>query len=363
MEASATDSPGETKSERLIFKLCGSIERLVIEEPRRWLGETPTAEHEREKRIARRLALRPETHSLRFHLAGEDCDETRPFDDLNEAFELGDYLNREILLHTVQRERLVSSGSGQLEAIVVDYPEEQQAVARSKQGFKATSKPGSVRSDRYQGSKTTSSKSIDAGPASHALADSNVPSYSQDRTLAGSQKPVKTKLTPAGSSKAPKTNDPGKPQQGPSVSFNKPNKFENERREVSLKQTQDTLKKHGEARHASRKQQLSDPDSDKLERDATLEQKTTVPEGKKGGKERLNVSAPTKGKHPIREPGLGGAAPQPTTTQRTKKRKEEKVTSDSDYVSGDESGGQLLKKKPKIDKPSLKSSKVGKETR
>ena len=83
MEASAIDSPGQTGPERLIFELCGSIERLVIEEPRRWLGEFPAAEHEREKRIARRLALRPETHSLRFHLAEEDCDETRPFDDLN----------------------------------------------------------------------------------------------------------------------------------------------------------------------------------------------------------------------------------------------------------------------------------------
>lgn len=248
---------------------------------------------------------------------------------------------------------------------MVDHSAE-RAVERSWRGSETTSKRGTVRPDQHQGSKATSSKSVDAGPAhadSHALADSYVPSLSRDRTLAGSQKPVKHKPTPAGGSKAAKANDSSKPLQGQISSLKKPPKSENQRRATISKHTQDTLNKEGEARHASRKQQHSDPDSDKLERDATHEQKTPVPEGKKGGKKRQKKAALAKSKQASREPALGSAAPQPTTTQRMKKRKVEKVTSDSDYVSGDESGSPSSKKKSKIDKPSLKSSKVGKKTR
>ncbi|KAI6828841.1 hypothetical protein KC332_g5469 [Hortaea werneckii] len=364
MEASATDTPGQEEPTLLIFKLSGSIEHLLINDPQEWLSEF-VAEHEREERIARRLAMCPETHSLRFHLEGEDCDETRPFDDLDEAFELGDFLDRVILLHTVQREVPVSTSSGQLEAIVVDHSAE-RTVERSWHGSETTSKRRTVRPDQPQGTKATSPKSVDAGPAhadAHALADSYIPSYSQDRTLAGSQKPVKHKPTPAGGSRAAKANDSAKPLQGPTLPLKKSHKPENQRREASSKRTEDTLKNEGEARHASRKLHQKDSEGDKLENDTMLHQKTPASEGRNNGKEQQNVSATTKGKQPTRESRLGSAAPQPTKTQRMKKRKVGKVTSDSDYVSGDESGSQSPKKKSKIDKPSLKSSKVGKKAR
>lgn len=364
MAASATDSTSQTKPERLIFKLCGSIERLVVNEPRGWLS-TFSAEHEREDRIARRLALCPQTHALRFHLEGEDCDETRPFDDLDEAFKLGDFLDRVIYLHPAQRGAPVSGGNGQLEAIVVDSSEE-QAVDRSKQDSKATTKRGRDRQDERPGTTATSSKPIEAGPSpaaeSHVAVDSYVPSYSQDRTLAGSQKSVKHRPTQAGGSKTPKTDDSGKPLQGPTLSLKKSHKSENQRRQASLKNTQDTLKAVGEARDASRKQPREDSDGDKLKDETTLVQKTPISEGKKSGKERPKLSSDVKSKKPMGESGLGGAATQPTTAPNSKKRKQEKGTSDSDYVYDGESGGQSPKKKSKIDKQSAKS-KVGKKAR
>ncbi|KAI7184010.1 hypothetical protein KC316_g10774 [Hortaea werneckii] len=355
MEASATVSPGQGEPTLLVFKLCGSIEHLIINDPQEWLN-TFSAEHEREDRIARRLALCPQTHALRFHLKGEDCDETRPFDDLDEAFKSTDFIDRVIFLHTTQREKPASGGNGQPEAIVVDYSGE-QAVDRSNKSSKATTKRGPNRPDERSGTKATSSKSVDAGPAlaseSHAAVDRYVPSYSQDRTLAGSQKSVKHKPTPAGGSKAAETNDSGKPGQCLTL-HKKPHKSENQRREASLKNTQDTLKAVGEARDASRKQPRKNPDGDKLEKDTTPDLKTPVSESKKSGKERQNLSADVKSKKPIREPGRGGEAAQPTTTPRVKKRKEEKITSDSDYVYDGESGGQSPKKRSKTDKGSGK---------
>ncbi|KAI7263108.1 hypothetical protein KC345_g9233 [Hortaea werneckii] len=364
MGVGVRDSPNQEERKRLIFKLCGSIEHLLINDPQEWLSKFAAADNEREDRIARRLALCPETHSLRFHLAGEDCDETRPFDDLDEAFELGDFLGRVICLHTAQRATLVSGGSGQLETIVVDYPEE-QVVDRSMLGSKAMTKRGHDRSDERSGNKAASAKSVDAGPApssSYAVADSHVPSYSQDRKLADLQEPVKHKPTPAGGSKAAKRNEPEKPRKGPTISLKKPHKSENQRREAKFQETQDMLKKEGEARNASRKQPRNDPEGVKLEKDTVLAQKTPVSEGKKNGKERQNVSATEKGKKPMGEQGGVGMAPKPTTTPRVKKRKEGKVASDSDYVSEGESGGQSRKKKSKIEKPSVKS-KVGKKAR
>ncbi|KAI7211705.1 hypothetical protein KC333_g7532 [Hortaea werneckii] len=364
MEASATDSPGQTNPERLTFKLCGSIERLVIDNPLSWLADFDR-EHEREDRIARRLALCSFTHALRFHLEGEDCDETRPFDDLEESFKFGDLINRVIFLHTTQREKPASGGNGQPEAIVVDYSRE-QAVDRSKQGSKATTERGPSRADERSGTKTTSSKSAIAGPAPaaeyHAAADSYVPSYSQDRTLAGSQKSVKHKLTPAGGSKAPRTAGSDRTHQDPYAARDKPFKSENQSREATFRKTQDALKEAGEARHASRKQPRKDPDEDKLEKESTLGEKTPVSDGKKSGKERQKHSADVRGKKTVGEPGLGSAAVQPTTTPRAKKRKEEKITSDSDYVYDGESGGQSPKKRSKTDKGSGKD-KAGKKHR
>lgn len=274
-------------------------------------------------------------------------------------------INRVIFLHTTQREKPASGGNGQPEAIVVDYSGE-QAVDRSKQGSKATTERGPDRQAERSATKATSSKSAIGGPAptaeSHAAVDSYVPSYSQDRTLAGSQKSGKPKPTPAGGSKAAKTNDSGKPEQSPTPSHKKPHKSENQRREANLKNTQDTLKAVGEARDESRKQPRKDPDGDKLEKDTTLDSKTPVSESKKTGKERQKLSADEKGKKPMREPGLGGAAAQLTTAPSPKKRKQEKSTADSDYVYDGESGGHSPKKRSKTDKGSVKD-KVGKKHR
>ncbi|KAI6817610.1 hypothetical protein KC332_g12279 [Hortaea werneckii] len=364
MGVGARDSTDQEEPKRLIFKLCGSIEHLLINDPQEWLSEFATADNEREGRIARRLALCPETHSLRFHLEEEDCDDTRPFDDLDEAFKLEDFLDRVILLHTAQRATPVSCGNGQPEAIVVDYSGE-KVVGHSKQSSEATTKRERDREDERSGTLTTPSKSVDAGPASaqsHATPGTQRPSYAQHRTIADAQKSAKDKPTPAGGSKASKTNDPGKPRKGLTISLKKPHKSENQRREAKFQETQDMLKKEGEARHASRKQSRNDPEGAKLEKDTMLGQKTPVSEGKKSGKERQDVSASDKGKKPMREQGRVGVAPQPTTTPTVKKRKEEKGTSDSEYVNDGESGGQSPKKKPKIEKPSVKS-KVGKKAR
>ncbi|GAB1727975.1 hypothetical protein NU195Hw_g2942t1 [Hortaea werneckii] len=356
MAANATDSAGQTEPKRLIFKLCGSIERLVIDDPQEWLGEFAAANNEREDRIARRLALCPETHSLRFHLAGEDCDDTRPFDDLDEAFKLGDFLDRVIFLHTAQRVRPVSRGNGQLEAIVADYAGE-QAVDRTTQGSKATTKRGHDRPDGRSGNKSPSSKPVDHGHTStrsHGIAENQNPSNAQGQTLADSQKPVKHKPAPVTGGKAPRTAHPDRTHQESHSTRAKPFKSENKTREAKIQKTQDALKEAGEARHASRKQPRKDPDGAKLEKDTTLDRKNPVSEGKKSGKERQNVSATEKGKKPMREQGRVGVAPQTTTTPRLKKRKEEKVTSDSDYVDDGESGGQSPKKKPKLNKRSVK---------
>ncbi|KAI6906457.1 hypothetical protein KC318_g2642 [Hortaea werneckii] len=364
MAANATDSTSQAKPGLLIFKLCGSIEHLIINDPQEWLS-TFGAGHEREDRIARRLALCPQTHALRFHLEGEDCDETRPFDDLEQSFGLRDLIDRVIFLHTTQRERPASDGNGQPEAIVVDYSGE-QAVDRSKQGSKATTKRGPDRQDERSGTKATSSKSADAGPApaaeSHAAVDSYVPSYSQDRTLAGSQKSAKPKPAPVGDGKASRTASSDRTHQNPYSARDKPFKSENQTREAKVRKTHDALKEAGEARHASRKQPRKDRDGDKLEKDTTLDQKTPVSEGKKSVKERQKLSADVNGKKPMREPGLGGAATQPTTAPSSKKRKQEKGTSDSGYVYDGESGGQSPKKRSKTDKGSGKS-KVTKKPR
>ncbi|KAI7226940.1 hypothetical protein KC330_g8618 [Hortaea werneckii] len=369
MEASATDLPGQTRPVRLTFKLCGSIERLVINEPRRWLSDF-ARKNERERRIARRLAICAETHALRFHLKGEDCDETRPFDDLGESFGLDDFLDRVIYLHPARRAAPVPDGNGQPEAIVVDHSGEQavdQAVDRSKQDSKATTKSTKRGPDRPDGrseTKATSSKSAIAGPApaaeSHAAVDSYVPSYSQDRTLAGSQKSAKHKPNPAGGSKAPRTAGSDRTHQDPYSTRDKPFKSENQTREAKFRKTQDALKEAGEARHASRKQPRKDPDGDKLEKDTTSYLKTPVSQSTKSDKERQEPSATAKVKKPMREPGLGGAAAQPTTIPSLKKRKQERGTSDSDYVYDGESGGQSPKKRSKTDKGSGKD-KAGKK--
>ncbi|KAI7353974.1 hypothetical protein KC320_g3696 [Hortaea werneckii] len=364
MAANATDSAGQTEPKRLIFKLCGSIERLVIDDPQEWLGEFAAANNEREGRIARRLALCPETHSLRFHLAGEDCDDTRPFDDLDEAFKLGDFLDRVIFLHTAQRVTPVSGGNGQLEAIVVDYPGE-KVVGHSKQASKATTKRGHDRADERAGDKATTSKPIDAGPASaqsHATPGTQRPSFAQDRTLADAQKSAKNKPTPAGGSNVSKTKDPVKSLSSSTLSPKKPRQTDNQKREATARKTQGMLKEFGEARDKSRKRLGKDPDGTKLKMDTTLDRKTPVSEGKKSGKERQSVSATEKGKKPMGEQGRVGVAPKPTTTPTVKKRKEGKVISDSDYVSDGESAGQSPKKKPKIDKRSVKDKGAKKAT-
>ncbi|KAI7164270.1 hypothetical protein KC349_g759 [Hortaea werneckii] len=363
MAANATDSSRQTKPVRLIFKLCGSIEHLIINDPQEWLS-TFGAEHEREDRIARRLALCPQTHALRFHLEGEDCDETRPFDDLEQSFRLRDVIDRVIFLHTTQREKSAFGGNGQPEAIVVDYPGE-QAVDRLKQGSKATTKRGPDRQDERSGTKATSSKPVDHGrksAQSHGIADNRSPSYAQGQTLAGSQKSAKYNPTPAGGRKAPRTAGSDRTHQDPYTARDKPFKSENQTREAKVRKTQDALKEAGEARHASRKLPRNDPGGDKLDQDTTPHLKTPVSEGKKSGKERQEPSATAKGKTPMREPGPGGAAAQPTTAPGSKKRKQEKGTSDSDYVYDGESGGQSPKKRSKIDKGSGKS-KVTKKPR
>ncbi|KAI7218162.1 hypothetical protein KC343_g8506 [Hortaea werneckii] len=364
MGVGARDSRDQEEPKRLIFKLCGSIERLVIDDPQEWLGEFAAANNERENRIARRLALCPETHSLRFHLAGEDCDDTRPFDDLNEVFKLGDFLDRVIFLHTAQRATSVSRDNGQLETIVVDYPGE-QVVDRSKQSSKAKTKRGHDRPDELSGNKATSSKSVDHGHTStrsHGIAENRNPSNAQGQTLADSQKPVKHKPAPVTDGKAPRTAHSDKNHQESYSTRDKPFKSENKTREAKIRKTQDALKEAGEARHASRNQPRKDPDGARLEKHTMLGQKTLVSEGKKSGKEGQNVSATEKGKKPTGEQGGVGVAPKPPTTPRLKKRKEEKITSDSDYVNDGESGGQSPKKKPKIDRASGKS-KVGKKAR
>ncbi|KAI7548477.1 hypothetical protein KC331_g4380 [Hortaea werneckii] len=364
MAANATVSSRQTKPERLTFKLCGSIERLVINEPRRWLSDF-ARKNEQERRIARRLAICPETHALRFHLKREDCDETRPFDDLGDSFGLEDFLDRVIYLHPARRAAPVPDGNGQPEAIVVDYSGE-QAVDRSKQGSKATTKRGSDRQDERSGTKATSSKSAIAGPGpaaeSHAAVDSYVPSYSQDRTLAGSQKSAKHKPIPAGGSKAPRTAGSDRTHQDPYTARDKPFKSENQTREAKVRKTHNALKEAGEARHASRKLPRKDSDGDKLEKNTTPHLKTPVSQSKKSDKERQKPSAAAEGKKHKREPGFGGAATQPTTASSSKKRKQEKGTSDSDYVYDGESGGQSPKKRSKIDKGSGKS-KVTKKPR
>ncbi|GAB1737332.1 hypothetical protein NU219Hw_g1257t1 [Hortaea werneckii] len=363
MEASASESSKETEPGHLIFTLCGSIEHLVIGNARRWLADFARA-NEREDRIARRLALCPQTHTLRFHLEREDCDETRPFDDLGESFRLRDFLDRVICLHPAQRATPVADGDRQFEKIVVDYSKERQAVDRSKQRSKATTKREPDRRDERSGTKATSSKSVDAGPAlaarSPAAVDSYVPSYSRDRTLAGSQKSVKHKPTPASGSKAPRTADSNRTHPDLYPARNKPFVSENQTREARDRKTHDALREAGEARHASRKQPRKDPVDDKLEKETTLGQKTPVSDGNKSGKERQSHSVTAKGKEPMRVPGLDTGAAQPKTAPRSKKRKEGKGTSDLDYVSDGESGGQSPKKKSKIDKESGKGKVVKK---